>query len=49
MWNNLATEIWQDSVACFKKNMFAKIFKEQQRLHHFIIFIIIIIIIIIII
>ena len=26
-----------DSVACFKKNMFAKIFKEQQCLHHFII------------
>ena len=26
-----------DSVACFKKNMFAKIFKEQQCLRHFII------------
>ena len=26
-----------DSVACFKKNMFAKIFKEQQCLYHFII------------
>ena len=26
-----------DSVACFKKNMFSKIFKEQQCLHHFII------------
>ena len=26
-----------NSVACFKKNMFAKIFKEQQFLHHFII------------
>ena len=26
-----------ESVACFKKTMFAKIFKEQQCLHHFII------------
>ena len=38
LWNSTPIEIRKlDSVACFKKNMFAKIFKEQQCLHHFII------------
>ena len=38
LWNSTPIEIRKlDSVACFKKNMFAKIFKEQQYLHHFII------------
>ena len=36
LWNSTPIEIRKlDSVACFKKNMFAKIFKEQQCLHHF--------------
>ncbi|CAH3150220.1 unnamed protein product, partial [Porites lobata] len=34
LWNSTPIEIRKlDSVACFKKNMFAKIFKEQQCLH----------------
>lgn len=38
LWNSTPIEIRKlNSVACFKKNMFAKIFKEQQFLHHFII------------
>ena len=38
LWNSTPIEIRKlDSVACFKKTMFAKIFKEQQCLHHFII------------
>ena len=38
LWNSTPIEIRKlDSVACFKKNIFAKIFKEQQCLHHFII------------
>ena len=38
LWNSIPIEIRKlDSVACFKKNMFAKIFNEQQCLHHFII------------
>ena len=38
LWNSTPIKIRKlDSVACFKKNMFAKIFKEQQCLHHFII------------
>ena len=36
LWNSIPIEIRKlDSIACFKKNMFAKIFKEQQCLHHF--------------
>ena len=39
LWNSTPIEIRKlGSVACFKKNMFAKIFKEQQCLHHFIIY-----------
>ena len=38
LWNSTPIEIRKlNSVACFKKNMFAKIFKKQQFLHHFII------------
>lgn len=38
LWNSIPIEIRKlESVACFKKTMFAKIFKEQQCLHHFII------------
>ena len=38
LWNSTPIEIRKlDSVACFKKNMFAKIFNDQQCLHHFII------------
>ena len=38
LWNSTPIEIRKlDSVVCFEKNMFAKIFKEQQCLHHFII------------
>ena len=38
LWNSIPIEIRKlGSVACFKKNMFAKIFNEQQCLHHFII------------
>ena len=38
LWNSTPIEIRKlDAVACFKKNMFAKIFKEQQCLHHLII------------
>ena len=38
LWNSIPIEIRKlDSIACFKKYMFAKIFKEQQCLHHFII------------
>ena len=38
LWNSTPIEIRKlDSVACFKKNIFATIFKEQQCLHHFII------------
>ena len=38
LWNSTPIEIRKlDSAACFKKNMFAKIFREQQCLHHFII------------
>ena len=36
LWNSTPIEIRRlDSVACFKKNMFAKIFKEPQCFHHF--------------
>ena len=35
IWNSTPIEIRKlDSVACFKKNMFSTIFKEQQCLHH---------------
>ena len=38
LWNSIPIEIRKlDSIACFKKYMFAKSFKEQQCLHHFII------------
>ena len=38
LWNSIPIEIRKlDSIACFKKYMFGKIFKEQQCLHHFII------------
>ena len=38
LWNSMPIEIRKlGSVACFKKNMFAKIFNEQQCLHNFII------------
>ena len=38
LWNRTPIEINKlDSVACFEKNNFAKIFKEQQCFHHFII------------
>ena len=38
LWNSIPIKIRKlDSIACFKKYMFAKIFKEQQCLHHFII------------
>ena len=38
LWNSIPIEIRRlDSIACFKKYMFAKMFKEQQCLHHFII------------
>jgi len=40
LWNSTPIEIRKlNSVACFKKNMFANIFKEQQLLHHFVIYI----------
>ena len=36
LWNSIPIEIRKlDSIPCFKRNMFAKIFKEQQCLHHF--------------
>ena len=39
LWNSTPIEIRKlGSVACFKKKMFAKIFKEQPCLHHFIIY-----------
>ena len=38
LWNSIPVEIKKlESVACFKKTVLAKIFKEQQCLHHFII------------
>ena len=36
LWNNVPLSTRKvDSVACFKQNMWSKIFRDQQFLHHF--------------
>ena len=38
LWNNLPLHTRKlDSVTCLKKNMFARIFKEQLTLKHFVV------------